>query len=162
MLALWWEKTGLLAFFPPVSPSIFILANKLSSFKKAGFASRQHVCLKINNQFLPWKEEGISFEETSRTVTQSTIEHAPADTKQDVQGKLTDAWQNFWEEWFQTRILYNVIPDVAGRMELDVEITGGILHFIMGHGTLKQKLKDMNIAEDNHIAPMGRSLPQNT
>jgi len=34
-------------------------------------------------------------------------------------------------------------------MTLDVEITGGLLHFLTGHGIFRQKLKAMNIVEDN-------------
>jgi len=68
------------------------------------------------------------------------ILHTPVD-KQDVQEILTKAWQHLWQECPKARRLYGIIPDV--------EITGGLLHFLTDHGPFRQKLKDMNIVEDN-------------
>jgi len=34
-------------------------------------------------------------------------------------------------------------------MELNLDITGGLMHFLAGHGPFRQKLHAMNIVEDN-------------
>jgi len=71
------------------------------------------------------------------------------DSKQDVQEILTNVWQHLWQECPKARRFYGIISDVAGRMELDMAITGGLLHLLTGHGPFRQKLKDINIVEDN-------------
>jgi len=77
------------------------------------------------------------------------ILHQPAESRSDIQDILTSAWQSFWEKSSKARRVYSIFPDVAERAKMQLEIEGGLLHFVTGHGPYRQRLKDLKLVEDN-------------
>jgi len=77
------------------------------------------------------------------------ILHQQAECKNDIEIILISAWQTFCNESSKARRLYTLLPDVAEKAAINLEIEGGLLHFVKGHGPYKQRLKSLKLVEDN-------------
>jgi len=51
--------------------------------------------------------------------------------------------------------LHNLYPDVTERAELNIDIDGGLMHFVTGHGPCKLKLKELQLVENNQCHKCG-------
>jgi len=79
----------------------------------------------------------------------SQILHQEAENKSEIISIIVNAWQELWEETKKGRRCFGFFPDIEERMGMELEITGGLMHYLTGHGPYRQKLHQMKIVEDN-------------
>ena len=73
-----------------------------------------------------------------------------ARTKRDIAEAILDRWQQQWNESTKGRRVYNILPNVRQRLELQhLAPSQGLIHFLTGHGPYPAHLARMNLKTDD-------------
>jgi hypothetical protein len=82
----------------------------------------------------------------------------PITNQSELDEWITTKWQQYWNNGITGRRLYQILPSVQERENMNhFHPTRGLIHYLTGHGPYKSKLHELHLTE-NDVCECGEAI----